>query len=166
MNVYFRITSIAACLLILTGCPNSSHIPFEQKGKFPLRDELVGYWKTENPNAVVREVTVDKAMGGETYTIYVVIRGEMYSSDFNTFNGWISEFENHTFLVIEELESDFPTGNYYLYHIEFEGEKVYASGLVFPDSGIEDDTEEEFKASVHNSLANNLGFKERIEYFK
>lgn len=143
----------------------STSFPLGKAGEFPIAEELIGFWKTDNQGADVKSVAIDRTFEGDRYSIYVTEPGLMVSSNLQ-YHGWITVMEGQTFLVFQEIQDGMDLENYFCYHIEFGENTVTTSELHF-EGGLSDEqlkNEDLYRAAVVDFIKSEKEFVSPVTY--
>lgn len=143
------ILMLAIMAAVLYGCPVGLDFPLGEEGKEKIDATLTGEWYTENTEAEVQKLRIEKK-DDFRYQVTVTEKGTMYEPSSDVLTGWITTLEGQKFLCLK------PDGEGKTYHYAYkkgQGESVVTYGLALLEGGIDVVTStEKLREEVRKSM--------------
>ena len=154
-------------MLLLTACPLSTTFPLGQKGDAEFNELLLGTWSTEASDPVVKKATISKGEEPGTAKLHVDEKGELFAADGTDFLIWLTNLENQTFLVMQQVMDGENQPTFYAQHITIAQNILTTHDISLLENGIDAVTSvEAYREEVKASMKNPEFLQEQVEWKK
>lgn len=142
-------------MLLLTACPLSTSFPLGQKDEVEFNNLLIGTWSNKAKDPVIKQATISEGEEPLTAKLHVDEKGELFVAVGLDFLVWLTEIEDQTFLVLQQIIDGENQETYYVQHITIAQNVITTHDISLLENGIDAVTSieayrEEVKASMHN----------------
>jgi hypothetical protein len=117
-------------------CPVSSKFPLGEKNTEKLDPKLLGTWANDSTGAEATQVTIKK-VNDYTYGLTIDEQGESFMSDYTTFHGWMTTLNGKRFLVLQGMDGETETDEFYAYYVEVNGDQMKSHDITLKVNGTE-----------------------------
>jgi hypothetical protein len=159
----FNYLSVAACCLILMGCPYESDVPLSEANTKPT-DNLIGTWEESGNPAVT--ITVERG-SGNMLIVTKTTKNEGMEPTIDDYNAHITDINGTIFFNVSEINEYDSEPHYYIYKVEKNGEFKMMLYEVTPNIREKFTNSAEMKAYFTANMKNSYFYSTgELTYFK